>query len=43
MEWIASYFWIYFQEKKRQKKEQKRELQKEYFLPPVTPGSPILP
>jgi hypothetical protein len=43
MEWIASHFWIYFQEKKRQKKRTEKGATERGILPPVTPGSPILP
>jgi len=43
MKWIASYYWIYFQEIEQKKKRMEMGATKEVFSPPVTPGSPILP
>ena len=43
MEWIASHFWIYFQEKGTAEKETEKGVTEEVFSPPVTPGSTILP
>jgi len=43
MEWIASHFWFILKENERQKKRKEKGATKEVFLPPVTPGSTILP
>jgi hypothetical protein len=43
MEWIASYFWICFQEKGTAEKGTEKGATERVFLPPVTPGSTILP